>query len=65
MRSRLMRGEEVADDISRIEARLDGLEAKLDEILKAVTSTPVKRAANKSAPTKRKTTTKKTTPKKS
>lgn len=56
MRSRLMRGEDVADDIGRIEARLDQLEAKLDKVLAAVA--PKKSTPKKS--TTRKTSTKKT-----
>ena len=50
MRSRLARGEDVAEDLSEIEARLDRVEAKLDEIL----------AALKPAKPKRKSTTKPT-----
>ncbi len=52
MRSRLARGEDMADDLGDIEARLDRLEEKLDQILAAVI--PAK------AKPKRKSTTKRT-----
>ena len=66
MRSRLMRGEEVAEDISDLSTRLDTIEAKLDAVLAALA--PSKPAAKKTAPKKRapkkrapaKTTTRKT-----
>ncbi len=54
MRSRLARGEEMADDLSDIEARLDRLDAKLDEVLAAL------KPAKPKAKPKRKTTTKRT-----
>ena len=50
MRSRLARGEDMADDLSDIEARMERLESKLDEVL----------AALKPAKPKRKSTTKRT-----
>ena len=56
MRSRLMRGEEVADDISELTTRLDAIEAKLDAVLAALA--PKKPAPRKRAPAK-KTTAKK------
>jgi len=52
MRSRLSRGEDVSQEISDLEARLDAMDAKLDKILKML-----------SKPTKT-TTTKRTTKKK-
>lgn len=51
MRSRLMRGEEVAEDISDLSARLDTIEAKLDAVLAALK--PVKPAPKKRAPAKK------------
>jgi len=54
MRSRLARGEEMAEDLSDIEARLDRLDAKMDEILAAL------KPAKPKAKPKRKTTTKRT-----
>ena len=54
MRSRLARGEEMAEDLSDIEARLDRLDAKLDEVLAAL------KPAKPKAKPKRKTTTKRT-----
>ncbi len=50
MRSRLARGEDMAEDINDIEERLDRIEAKLDAVLEAM----------KPAKPKRKTTTKRT-----
>ena len=48
MRSRLLRGEDVADDINGFEARLDTIESKLDKILAALETT--------TKPAKKKTT---------
>lgn len=55
MRSRLMRAEDVADDISDMDSRLSAIEAKLDRILDML-------GPKKAAP--KKATPKKTTPKK-
>lgn len=52
MRSRLMRGEEVAEDISDMGARLDAIEAKLDTVLSMLE--PKKPAAKKTTTTRRK-----------
>ena len=67
MRSRLMRGEEVAEDIISLGDRLDTIEAKLDAVLAALApmkapsanAAAKKRAATKRAPAKK--TTPKTT----
>ena len=53
MRSRLARGEEVAQDISDLEARMNAMDAKLDKILSLLEP---KRPARKTAPPKRATT---------
>lgn len=54
MRSRLMRGEEVAEDISSLSERLDNIEAKLDAVLAALAPAPKKKpAARKKAPAKK------------
>ncbi len=52
MRSRLMRGEEVADDISDMGARLDAIEAKLDKVLDMLE--PKKSVPKKTTTTRRK-----------
>lgn len=52
MRSRLARGEEVAQDISDLESRINAMDAKLDKILKLLEP---KKAARKSTATKRTT----------
>ena len=57
MRSRLMRGEDVAEDMGAMDARLDAIEVKLDKILKMLE--PQKTPAKKASPKKR-TTTRKT-----
>jgi paraquat-inducible protein B len=62
MRSRLMRGEDVAEDITGLEARLDRVEAKLDQVIdllapKSKTKAKKKPAAKKKAPAKKRTTT--------
>ena len=59
MRSRLVRGEEVAEDIMGMGERLDAIEAKLDAVLAALA--PAKPAARKAVP--KKPAAKKTTPK--
>ncbi len=65
MRSRLMRGEEVAEDISGMDARLTRIEAKLDQLMAmlgagenpaAAKTAPVKKAPAKKAPAKKATT---------
>ncbi len=57
MRSRLMRGEEVAEDINGIESRLAVIEGKLDLILEKLEP---KKAAPKKKPTTTRTTKTKT-----
>lgn len=54
MRSRLMRGEEVAEDMSEMSARLDSIEAKLDKVL-SMMETQAK--PTRKAPAKKRTTT--------
>lgn len=54
MRSRLSKGEDVADDMSALEARMNDIDAKLDKILSLLE--PAK-------PTRKKATTKRTTKK--
>jgi len=56
MRSRLARGEDVAQDISDLDARINAMDAKLDKILKLLEPKPKK-------PTRKKTATKRTTKK--
>jgi len=58
MRERLKRGYGGSDDNTDIEARLDAIEAKLDEVLKHLKPKPRKRA-----PAKKTTARKKPTPK--
>lgn len=58
MRSRLMRGEEVAEDLSGMDARLTEIETKLDKILALLEDKPAPKPKRK--PTTKKTTTKKT-----
>lgn len=61
MRSRLMRGEDVAENISGLDERLTAIEAKLDKVLAALegTKAPAKKPAAKK-PAAKKTTTKRT-----
>lgn len=61
MRSRLMRGEDVAEDMGAMDVRLNAIEAKLDKILTMLDSQKTrvrKPAAKKTAPKKRTTTPK-------
>lgn len=62
MRSRLMRGEDVAEDISGLDARLGTIEAKLDRILAAL-ETPAKKPAARKPAAKKTTTTRTPKPK--
>lgn len=58
MRSRLMRAEDVADDISDMDSRLSAMEAKMDRILDLLEAkkTPPKKSTPKKTASKKKST---------
>lgn len=63
MRSRLMRGDDVAEDMNAMDARLEAIEAKLDKVLTLLEPkkpAPKKTTVRKTPPKKR-TSTRKTT----
>lgn len=62
MRSRLMRGEDVADDMTAMNTRLDTIEAKLDKVLAMLEAQnkPVRKPAAKKTTPKKRTPTRKT-----